>query len=215
MHSEHVCVCLCVGEGGQVGDGGHLKAIGHVCLPQKTCAFTSPLVHQPSSHPSISSSQSCFGPVTRHRPHVSFIPPRLLLCCFSVLCLSLFVFVCCCIPVFKKSSSSFLLQRFGQCVCLSLSVWPSSWQSGCRWKSEATQWATSPGGFLIGEVQPTHPHPPSATVTSQVMHRCLSSPSTFCLCVSPYAINLFSLPSCEVVISEVGEAFTFSLPSIF
>lgn len=167
MHSEHVCVCLCVGEGGQVGDGGHLKAIGHVCLPQKNCAFTSPLVHQPSSHPSISSSQSCFGPVTKHRPHVSFIPPPssplLFFCALSLpVCLRVLLYSC-----IKKSSSSFLLQRFGQCVCVSLSVWPSSWQSGCRWKSEATQWATSPGGFLMGEVQPSHPHPPSATVTSQ------------------------------------------------
>lgn len=42
------------------------------------------------------------------------------------------------------------------------------------------------------------------------------SPSTFCVCVPPCAINLFSsLLCCQVVISEVGEVFSFSLSFIF
>lgn len=39
----------------------------------------------------------------------------------------------CCFFLYIKSYS-FLFQCVSQSVCLSLSVWPSSWLSGCRWK---------------------------------------------------------------------------------
>lgn len=47
------------------------------------------------------------------------------------------VFVCLsCLLLFSciKKSYSFLFQCVSQSVCLSLSMWPSSWLSGCRWK---------------------------------------------------------------------------------
>lgn len=90
-------------------------------------------------------------PVTKHRPHVSFIPsllsPRL--CCYF---LCLFVS---CVAVFLYKKKLFFLVAALQSVCLSVFVRLAIFLAAGG-KSEATQWATSPGGFLMGEVQPPH-----------------------------------------------------------
>lgn len=106
----------------------------------------------------------------------------------------------CCFFLYKKSYS-FLFQCVSQSVCLSLSVWPSSWLSGCRWK------VGSPSG---------RPHqadsegcsPSSCPVWTQQEASCTAAffLSVFvCLCV----INVSSLclTSCEDEICEVGEVF--------
>lgn len=66
-----------------------------------------------------------------------------------------------CVPLFLYKMIFFLLQCVSPSVCLSLSVWPSSWLSGCRWKSGVTQWATSSGGIVWGDTLPLVPRGPN------------------------------------------------------
>lgn len=102
-------------------------------------------------------------------------------CCYMFPSLSLPVCLVCCF-VFKKKrkkSYSFLLQCVSQSVCLSLSMWPSSWLSGRRWKSGVTQWAASSGGFLRGEAVPLAPRRPNRRGLVLLSF----SSRSFCLCV--------------------------------
>lgn len=135
---------------------GWLKWTERVRLPSllKKRAFTSPLVHLPS----ISSSLSRFIPpsqthIQNETPPSCFIHPlsvfhsfpstslplRWLLSFPPPPPLSLSLCLVCCFFLYKKSYS-FLFQCVSQSVCQSLSVWSSSWLSGCRWK------VGSPGG---------------------------------------------------------------------
>lgn len=99
-----------------------------------------------------------------------------------------------------KRSYSFLFQCVSQSVCLSLSIRPSSWLSGCRWKSEVMQWATSSGGLLRGEALPLIPRGPNRR---GLVLLSLSSHS-----LSLFAINVFSrFPSPKDVMCKVGEVF--------
>lgn len=109
-----------------------------------------------------------------------------------------------CVPLFLYKMIFFLLQCVSQSVCLSLSMWPSSWLSGCRWKSGVTQWATSSGGFVRGDALPLVPRGPNrrGSCTAAFILSLLR------LCVSQCVMNVFScLRSRKDVICEVGEVF--------
>lgn len=118
--------------------------------------------------------------------------------CWFFLCLP--CLSCVILYSFLKRSYSFLFQCVSQSVCLSLSIRPSSWLSGCRWKSEVTQWATSSGGLLRGEALPLTPRGPNRR---GLVLLSLSSHS-----LSLFAINVFSrFPSPKDVMCKVGEVF--------
>lgn len=106
----------------------------------------------------------------------------------------------------------FFLLAVLQSVCLSvfvrLAIFLAVWLQVEKWGHSV--------GKLTGWIPDGWSSAPSrhGDLTGGVTHRCLYP--TFCLCVSPCVTSLFSsLPSCEVVISEVGEVFSFSLSSIF
>ena len=108
-------------------------------LPSLLHSFTS----HPSPHPCHASSLHLRHTPKNETPPSCFIHPLSVftprpvpvfhsggLCLFSPLSLSVCL-VCCFFSCIKKL---FFLVSVLQSVCLSLSVWPSPWLSGCRWK---------------------------------------------------------------------------------
>lgn len=124
------------------------------------------------------------------------------------------VFFCACLSCVLlysciKRSCSFLLQRFSQCVCLSLSVWPSSW-------------------LQVGNVRPPsgQPHrvdswwvkfsPLTPRWPVRRGHTLLPlSPCTLCLCVSLCHQFVFLFTLLQVMMFEVGEISLFPCPPCF
>lgn len=203
---EWMCVRGWVDWGGEASQSNRAR----VPSVEKLCVHFS--TRSPAIHPLIpvmlrprsESPPSCFI-------HPSLSSPRLR--CFSVLCLSLFVS---CVAVFLYKKGALLSPcsaSVSLSVCLFLSVWPSSWLSGCRWESEATQWANLtrwiPDGWssapsrhddLTGGVslRCLYPLPPSVSV-------CLLVPSV-CSPLYPPA-RLWSL--------RLEKSFLFPFPLFF
>lgn len=134
------------------GEEGGQK--GWVCLPLKKKTVPSvrhPFTSHPSPHPCHAPSSHLKQTTkTKRHLHVSFIHPlsstpslvpvfhfsgfcRF----FSLLSLSFLSRV---LFLYIKKSYSFLFQCVSQSVCLSMSIWPASRLSGCRWQ------VGSPGG---------------------------------------------------------------------
>lgn len=187
---------VCVWGGASQSDVARVPSLEKLCLHFST---RSPPVHLliPVMH----------HPVTKHRPHVSFIPslfsPRL---CRYFLCL----FVSC-VAVFLYKKKLFFLVAALQSVCLSVFVRLAIFLAAGG-KSEATQWATSPGGFLMGEVQPPH----AKMSCQEGSHTAAFIPlHLVSLCVSLCHPFVFLFTLLQVMMCEVGESFLFPCPPCF
>lgn len=178
MRSEWVCA------GGRAGGGISKRCGARAFLGKTVPSLLHSFTSRPSPHPSHASSHNETPPSCFIHPLPVFSSPLLFFFCA---CLSRVLLYSC-----IKRSCSFLLQCFSQCVCLSLSVWPSSW-------------------LQVGKVRPPsgQPHrvdswwvkfsPLTPRWPVRRGHTLLPlSPCTLCLCVSPCGISLCSsLPSCK------------------
>lgn len=200
MRSEWMCVRA--GGRGKVGGGASQSDVACVPSLEKLClhfSTRSPPVHLliPVMH----------RPVTRHRPHVSFIPSLFSphLCCYF---LCLFVS---CVAVFLFKKKLFFLVAALQSVCLSVFVRLAIFLAAGG-NSEATQWATSPGGFLMGEVQPPH----AKMSCQEGSHTAAFIPlHLVSLCASLCHPFVFLFTLLQVMTCEVGEIFLFPCPPCF
>lgn len=116
-----------------------------------------------------------------------------------------------CVAVFLYKKKLFFLVAALQSVCLSVFVRLAIFLAAGG-KSEATQWATSPGGFLMGEVQPPH----AKMSCQEGSHTAAFIPlHLVSLCVSLCHQFVFLFTLLQVMMCEVGEIFLFPCPPCF
>lgn len=202
MYLKWLSDALWMGAGGEGwGVGASQSDVAHVPSLEKLYlhfSTRSPPVHLliPVMH----------HPVTKHRPHVSFIPS---LFSSHLCCVFLCLFVSC-VAIFLYKKKLFFLVAALQSVCLSVFVRLAIFLAAGG-KSEATQWATSRVDSWWVKFSPLTPRWPVRRG-----HTLLPlSPCTLCLCVSlcHQFVFLFTLP--QVMMCEVGEILLFPCPPCF
>lgn len=204
MHSEW----MCGGGGGVGGCGASQSNRARVPSLEKLCLYFS--TRSLTIHILI---PVMLRPVTKHCPHVSFIPPRLLLAssCCSTLSFSVCL-MCCCIPVLKKEL--FFLVAVLQSVCLSvfvrLAILLAVWLQVEKWGHSVgnlPRWI--PDGW--SSAPPRHDD-----LTGGVMHRCLyplaSSVSVYLLV--PSICSPF-YPPARLWSLRLEKSFLFPFPFVF